>query len=80
MDRQKSTDTNRRLTWLTNAFSKKVENRAHSVALLAHDVLQLLPHSPNAARYPGDESGRIGSRLGLGRGGGVAAMNLILQS
>src|SRR5260370_35652507 len=38
----------RRFTRLTNAFSKKVENHQHALALYA---LQFLPNSPNLARH-----------------------------
>jgi hypothetical protein len=57
----------RRFTRLTNAFSKKLENHEHSVAL-HFDVLQLLPDSSIAARDTSDGSGRDRSRL-VNRGG-----------
>ena len=51
----------RRFTHLTNAFSKKVENHAHSVALHAmHYNFVLRAHSPNAAGYASDGDWRDG--------------------
>ena len=46
----------RRFTRLTNAFSKKIENHIHAVSP-AHDVVQLRPRSPDAARDPAMEAG-----------------------
>jgi hypothetical protein len=52
----------RRLTRLTNAFSKKWDNLWS--AYCAFRLLQLLPHTQDAPRYPGHGSGNCRSRLG----------------
>ena len=55
----------RRLTRLTNAFSKEVGEPLGGV-LLAFRLLQFLPHSPDLARHARHGIGIDGSRLGFG--------------
>lgn len=62
----------RRLTRLTNAFSKKWENPLGSV-LPALRVLQLLPHSSLVARDSGDGSRDHRSYLGIVGTAGLAS-------
>jgi hypothetical protein len=52
----------RRFTRLTNAFSKKIENHAGGCGALVH-VLQLLPRTFHAARYPGNGKRTVGPCL-----------------
>ena len=63
-----------RLTRLTNAFSKKLENRVHHLALML-TLLQLLPHPQDAAGAPGAGGRRHerGAGRGLDRGTGGEA-------
>jgi hypothetical protein len=56
----------RRMTRLTNAFSKKMGKPLGCVLPLVR-VLQLLPDSPDIARHAGHGSGDHGPRLGSGR-------------
>ena len=55
----------RRFTKLTNGFLKKLENHEHALAAIFY-VLQLLPDSPDLARYASHGSGRYRPRLEFG--------------
>lgn len=65
----------RRLTRLTNAFSKKLE-KSESCRCSLHDLVQLLPCASDPSRHPCNGSVAYGSRLGC-RGANFSNMNFI---
>ena len=54
---------NRRMTRLTNAFSKKAANHAHMMAIYFY-ALQFRAHPSNLESYPGDGRWRHQQPLG----------------
>ena len=55
----------RRFTRLTNAFSKKVQNHAYSVALYAVWFNFLRPHSSLGGRTPAEAAGLTDEQYGF---------------